>query len=200
MESKLGGSWPAPPPWPAFPQGHRSPLQGTEVPQVCSQVPDPSQCTMNSHRDRERKNSGTRTQVSSTDNAATGVSGAKQDGSDPSKVTLSGLSSVQLCRGLESPLLCPRLCCGPGHSSPSGSEGILQAVASKLSASESAGSSWCSRVTAEPGEGTGAPPGAPEEPSPAESLTNTHKLKCSLHSQLAPGKVHALGRQLCPPA
>lgn len=97
-------------------------------------------------------------------------------GRDLPKVTLSGLSSTQLCpqgcSGLGSAFLCPRLCCGPGHTSSSASEGILQTVAAKLSARESAGSSWCSRVTAEPSEGTGAPPGAPQKPPPADPLLN----------------------------
>lgn len=171
MESKLGAPWPAPPPRTAFPQGPCSPLQGTEVPQVHSQVPDPPQCTMNSHRDRDRKNTCTRTQVSFTDNAAAGVSGEKQDGEGPAK---GNTQWSQLCPalspglqrfGITSPLPQTLLWlwtyqpqCQRGHSADRGSQALC--------------SSWCSCATAEPSEGTGAPPGAPQEPPPVNPLLN----------------------------
>lgn len=121
--------------------------------------PDPPQCTMTSHRDREIMQ-------------LLGSQGGKRMRSNPPKVTVSGLSSIQLCpqgcRGLGSPLLCPRLCCGPGHISTSATEDIPQAMAAKLSSRESVGSSWCSPVMAEPSEGTGAS----QEPPPVNPLPN----------------------------
>lgn len=57
----------------------------------------------------------------------------------------------QGCGGLRPALLCYRPWRGPGHS-PGPPRAALTDVAAELSA----GSSWHSRVTAEPGEGTGA--------------------------------------------
>lgn len=141
MENKLGAPWPAPPPWTAFSQGHYTLWYTARLSTVHNEQPQ-----------RQR------------DNAAIGISRGKQE--QPTK------GNSQLCpqgyRGLRSPLLCPRLCCGHGYISPSATEGVLQAMATKLSSRESVGSSWCSPVMAEPSEGTGAP----QEPPPVNPLPN----------------------------
>lgn len=137
-ESKLGAPCPAPPPRTAFPQGHHSPLQGTWVPRACSQEPFPPRCRMNSHRDRERKNTCIGTQTSSTANAAPGVPGEKQRQEGICQREHAVVPSGQLCPrgcgGLKSAVLCHRPWCGPRHISPSAHEGTPQGAPRDASA------------------------------------------------------------------